>query len=241
MNRTVQTALSTSVKSEPFPSHRHHITSCPGAHPVTQAPHHHGRLHKAAHHSGAAIRRAAAALDGHRPTRAPWRPPRVLWGRSSTGPRLCHPPLPLSGEPRSSAVTRSCSRALLRTDLVLLDCWNVSCFDGFLVPSGDGPIGSAGLFRRHAARRRISSFQPLCMGRRSCKIAGRKVMFSCHDLLHNFTLTKFGTAGCAYSGWQSRGNIPCNQSCCACDAIKQSNSSNENPIVTAILHLTPSA
>ncbi|AQK87843.1 putative transcriptional regulatory protein [Zea mays] len=39
---------------------------------------------------------------------------------------------------------------------------------------GDGPIGSAGLFRRHAARRRISSFQPLCMGRRSCKIAGRK-------------------------------------------------------------------
>ncbi|AQK87850.1 putative transcriptional regulatory protein [Zea mays] len=46
---------------------------------------------------------------------------------------------------------------------------------------GDGPIGSAGLFRRHAARRRISSFQPLCMGRRSCKIAGRKVMFSCHD------------------------------------------------------------
>uniref|UniRef100_A0A0E0A1Q3 Transcriptional regulatory protein n=1 Tax=Oryza glumipatula TaxID=40148 RepID=A0A0E0A1Q3_9ORYZ len=34
--------------------------------------------------------------------------------------------------------------------------------------------GSARLFQRHAARRRISTFQPLCMGRRSCKIAGRK-------------------------------------------------------------------
>ncbi|WVZ99276.1 hypothetical protein U9M48_044604 [Paspalum notatum var. saurae] len=39
---------------------------------------------------------------------------------------------------------------------------------------GNEPIGAAGLFRRHAARRRISTFQPLCMGRRSCKIAGRK-------------------------------------------------------------------
>ncbi|KAK8457399.1 hypothetical protein SEVIR_3G179500v4 [Setaria viridis] len=40
--------------------------------------------------------------------------------------------------------------------------------------TGIEPIGNAGLFRRHAARRRISTFQPLCMGRRSCKIAGRK-------------------------------------------------------------------
>ncbi|KAJ1263698.1 hypothetical protein BS78_09G206200 [Paspalum vaginatum] len=39
---------------------------------------------------------------------------------------------------------------------------------------GNQPIGDAGLFGRHAARRRISTFQPLCMGRRSCKIAGRK-------------------------------------------------------------------
>ncbi|CAL4902213.1 unnamed protein product [Urochloa decumbens] len=39
---------------------------------------------------------------------------------------------------------------------------------------GVEPIPNAGLFRRHAARRRISTFQPLCMGRRSCKIAGRK-------------------------------------------------------------------
>ncbi|CAN6327570.1 unnamed protein product [Urochloa humidicola] len=36
------------------------------------------------------------------------------------------------------------------------------------------PIPNSGLFWRHAARRRISTFQPLCMGRRSCKIAGRK-------------------------------------------------------------------
>ncbi|XP_062231909.1 probable transcriptional regulatory protein At2g25830 [Phragmites australis] len=39
---------------------------------------------------------------------------------------------------------------------------------------GNGAIGNAGLFQRHAARRRISTFHPLCMGRRSCKIAGRK-------------------------------------------------------------------
>nr|CAB3460950.1 unnamed protein product [Digitaria exilis] len=39
---------------------------------------------------------------------------------------------------------------------------------------GIEPIGNAGLFRRHSWRR-ISTFQPLCMGRRSCKIAGRKV------------------------------------------------------------------
>ncbi|KAL6610516.1 hypothetical protein ACP70R_040485 [Stipagrostis hirtigluma subsp. patula] len=39
---------------------------------------------------------------------------------------------------------------------------------------GNGSVGNAGLIRRHAARRRISTFQPLCMGRRSCKIAGRK-------------------------------------------------------------------
>ncbi|TVU20572.1 hypothetical protein EJB05_36786 [Eragrostis curvula] len=39
---------------------------------------------------------------------------------------------------------------------------------------GNGSVGNAGLFRRQAARRRISTFQPLCMGRRSCKIAGRK-------------------------------------------------------------------
>ncbi|KAG8067972.1 hypothetical protein GUJ93_ZPchr0005g14685 [Zizania palustris] len=39
---------------------------------------------------------------------------------------------------------------------------------------GRGSVGSASLFQRHAASRRISTFQPLCMGRRSCKIAGRK-------------------------------------------------------------------
>ncbi|KAL6851600.1 hypothetical protein ACP4OV_020164 [Aristida adscensionis] len=39
---------------------------------------------------------------------------------------------------------------------------------------GNGAVENAGLLRRHAARRRISTFQPLCMGRRSCKIAGRK-------------------------------------------------------------------
>ncbi|KAG2626306.1 probable transcriptional regulatory protein At2g25830 isoform X2 [Panicum virgatum] len=39
---------------------------------------------------------------------------------------------------------------------------------------GNEAMGNAGLFRRHEARRRISTFQPLCMGRRSCKIAGRK-------------------------------------------------------------------
>ncbi|KAK3135053.1 hypothetical protein QOZ80_5BG0414020 [Eleusine coracana subsp. coracana] len=40
--------------------------------------------------------------------------------------------------------------------------------------NGNGSVGNAGLFLRHATRRRISTFQPLCMGRRSCKIAGRK-------------------------------------------------------------------
>ncbi|KAK3138240.1 hypothetical protein QOZ80_5AG0366240 [Eleusine coracana subsp. coracana] len=39
--------------------------------------------------------------------------------------------------------------------------------------NGNGSVGNAGLFLRHATRR-ISTFQPLCMGRRSCKIAGRK-------------------------------------------------------------------
>ncbi|KAF6996888.1 hypothetical protein CFC21_013169 [Triticum aestivum] len=38
----------------------------------------------------------------------------------------------------------------------------------------NGPTGGASLFQGHVARRRISTFQPLCMGRRSCKIAGRK-------------------------------------------------------------------
>ncbi|KAF8715765.1 hypothetical protein HU200_026713 [Digitaria exilis] len=42
-----------------------------------------------------------------------------------------------------------------------------------VVSSGIEPVGNAGLFRRHSWRR-ISTFQPLCMGRRSCKIAGRK-------------------------------------------------------------------
>ncbi|VAH21272.1 unnamed protein product [Triticum turgidum subsp. durum] len=36
------------------------------------------------------------------------------------------------------------------------------------------PTGGASLFQGHVARRRIWTFQPLCMGRRSCKIAGRK-------------------------------------------------------------------
>ncbi|CAD6271546.1 unnamed protein product [Miscanthus lutarioriparius] len=51
---------------------------------------------------------------------------------------------------------------------------SASALRGASLLRGDRPIGSAGLFQRHAARRRISSFQPLCMGRRSCKIAGRK-------------------------------------------------------------------
>ncbi|VAH09396.1 unnamed protein product [Triticum turgidum subsp. durum] len=42
------------------------------------------------------------------------------------------------------------------------------------VPSGNSPTGGASLFQGHVARRRIWTFQPLCMGRRSCKIAGRK-------------------------------------------------------------------
>uniref|UniRef100_A0A0A9D6Z0 Uncharacterized protein n=1 Tax=Arundo donax TaxID=35708 RepID=A0A0A9D6Z0_ARUDO len=50
---------------------------------------------------------------------------------------------------------------------------------------GNGAIGNADLFRRHAAARRISTFHPLCMGRRSCKIAGRKVMCSWHVLPHH--------------------------------------------------------
>ncbi|XP_066364896.1 probable transcriptional regulatory protein At2g25830 isoform X2 [Miscanthus floridulus] len=51
---------------------------------------------------------------------------------------------------------------------------SASALRGASLLRGDRPIGSAGLFQRHAARRRISSFPPLCMGRRSCKIAGRK-------------------------------------------------------------------
>ncbi|XP_006654659.2 probable transcriptional regulatory protein At2g25830 isoform X2 [Oryza brachyantha] len=39
---------------------------------------------------------------------------------------------------------------------------------------GRGSVGRASLFQMLAAKRRISTFQPLCMGRRSCKIAGRK-------------------------------------------------------------------
>ncbi|XP_047045368.1 probable transcriptional regulatory protein At2g25830 [Lolium rigidum] len=38
----------------------------------------------------------------------------------------------------------------------------------------NGSAGGASLFQGHVARRRIWTFQPLCMGRRSCKIAGRK-------------------------------------------------------------------
>nr|CAB3464695.1 unnamed protein product [Digitaria exilis] len=53
-------------------------------------------------------------------------------------------------------------------------------------PEGIEPVGNAGLFRRHSWRR-ISTFQPLCMGRRSCKIAGRKVMCSSHDIGHVVT------------------------------------------------------
>uniref|UniRef100_A0A0E0ITM0 Transcriptional regulatory protein n=1 Tax=Oryza nivara TaxID=4536 RepID=A0A0E0ITM0_ORYNI len=52
---------------------------------------------------------------------------------------------------------------------------SVSALRSAAVLHGRGSAGgSARLFQRHAARRRISTFQPLCMGRRSCKIAGRK-------------------------------------------------------------------
>uniref|UniRef100_M8B7J4 Transcriptional regulatory protein n=1 Tax=Aegilops tauschii TaxID=37682 RepID=M8B7J4_AEGTA len=54
----------------------------------------------------------------------------------------------------------------------------------------NGPTGGASLFQGHVARRRISTFQPLCMGRRSCKIAGRKVTCSWHALLHHVAVVQ---------------------------------------------------
>uniref|UniRef100_A0A0D9WIS2 Transcriptional regulatory protein n=1 Tax=Leersia perrieri TaxID=77586 RepID=A0A0D9WIS2_9ORYZ len=50
-------------------------------------------------------------------------------------------------------------------------------------------VGSASLFQRQALGRRISTFQPLCMGRRSCKIAGRKDAQNLKKMKRN---SKFG-------------------------------------------------
>lgn len=97
------------------------------------------------HHSGTAIRRAVAARAS---SPAATGPPGAMASAARAVGALLY---------RASSLSSSAS-ALRRASLL----------------RGNEPIGDAVLFRWHAARRRISTFQPLCMGRRSCKIAGRK-------------------------------------------------------------------
>ena len=114
----------TGVKSEPFPSNPHQIRFRPADYSPAVSPAAPGRR------NSSNSCRARFLSRGHQ---APWRPPRGLWRRSSTGLRLCPPPRQLFGEPLPSAVTRPVpARALVLTsaaDLVLLGCRNVLCFD----------------------------------------------------------------------------------------------------------------
>uniref|UniRef100_A0ACD5TER3 Uncharacterized protein n=1 Tax=Avena sativa TaxID=4498 RepID=A0ACD5TER3_AVESA len=60
----------------------------------------------------------------------------------------------------------------------------------------NGSAGGASLFQGHVGRRRIWTFQPLCMGRRSCKIAGRKGAQNLKKMKRNSKIGKEIVAAC---------------------------------------------